>query len=67
MDARDLRQQLPSYGPDWDAAIEAGIDVSLIEHNLSLTPDERIAQLMAMTRTRTLLQQTDDSADSTNG
>jgi hypothetical protein len=28
----------------WDAAAALGIDMSLIEYNLSLTPDERIYQ-----------------------
>jgi hypothetical protein len=50
MDPRDLlRQAFPSYGPDWDAAIEAGVDVSLLEENLRLTPTERLEQLQRMT------------------
>lgn len=40
----------PSYGPGWDAAIAAGIDVALLEENLRLTPAERLAQLDQMTR-----------------
>lgn len=40
----------PSYGPGWDAAIAAGIDVALLEENLRLTPAERLAQLDEMTR-----------------
>ncbi|HLT31860.1 MAG TPA: hypothetical protein VK013_17615 [Myxococcaceae bacterium] len=31
-----------SFGPDWDAAIKAGIDVHLLLENLELTPTERI-------------------------
>lgn len=38
-----------SFGPDWDAAIEAGIDVHLLLENLELTPTERIEQLQRMT------------------
>ncbi len=34
----------------WQAAIDYGIDVSLLEENLKLTPDERLAQLVAMQR-----------------
>ncbi|MHB8877626.1 MAG: hypothetical protein ACYC8T_28375 [Myxococcaceae bacterium] len=49
MDQRDeLRQAFPSYGADWDAAIDYGIDVSLLEENLRLTPSERIEQLQRM-------------------
>ena len=46
---RELLSRLPSYGPDWDAAIEYGIDVSLLEENLALTPTQRIDQLQSMT------------------
>ncbi|MCX4247843.1 hypothetical protein [Paraliomyxa miuraensis] len=35
-------------GPAWQAAIDAGIDVTLTERNLALTPDERLMQLDAM-------------------
>lgn len=31
--------------PDWQAAIEMGIDVVLLESNLALTPAERVRQL----------------------
>jgi hypothetical protein len=40
-----FREHWPSYGPDWDRAIDMGIDVSLIEYNLSLTPEQRILRL----------------------
>ncbi len=46
-----LKQAFPSCGPDWDAAIEYGIDVSLLDENLRLTPTERIVQLQRMTET----------------
>ena len=48
-DPRDwLRQAFPSYGPDWDAAIEYGVDVSLLEENLKRTPSERLDALQDM-------------------
>ena len=34
----------------WQRAIDFGIDVSLLEENLRLTPEERLAQLVAMQR-----------------
>jgi hypothetical protein len=39
-----FREQWPSYGPDWDRAIELGIDVAQLEHNLRLTPEQRLMQ-----------------------
>lgn len=33
----ELKRAFPSYGPDWDAAIELGIDVSILLENLALT------------------------------
>lgn len=57
MDSRDLlRQAFPSYGPDWDAAIEAGVDVSLLEENLRLSPTERLEQFQRMTELYELLR-----------
>ncbi len=41
----ELRAAFPSYGPDWDKAVEMGIDVSLLLENLKLTPTERLKQL----------------------
>lgn len=35
----------PDAGPAWKAAMEAGIDMSLIEASLRLTPAERLAEL----------------------
>lgn len=37
-----FREHWPSYGPDWDRAIELGIDVAQLERNLSLTPEQRL-------------------------
>lgn len=39
-----FRSEWPSYGPDWDAAIEMGVDVAELERNLALTPEQRIVQ-----------------------
>lgn len=46
----DAGRTLPSYGPAWDAAIEFGIDVTLLEHNLALSPSQRLQQLDEMLR-----------------
>lgn len=36
---------LPSdAGPDWRAAHEAGLDMSLLEQMLELTPEQRLAE-----------------------
>ena len=67
MDMRELlRQAFPSYGPDWDAAIEAGVDVSLLEENLQLTPTERIEQLQRMTELYEALRPKDAPSDATD-
>jgi len=34
----------PDAGPAWRVAMAAGIDMSLIEHALSLTPEQRLAE-----------------------
>ena len=48
----ELRAAFPSSGPGWDAAVDLGIDVSLLLENLKLTrwarPTERLAQLEAL-------------------
>lgn len=44
----ELKAAFPSYGPGWDAAVELGIDVSLVLENLSLSPSERLARLEAL-------------------
>lgn len=67
LDTREaLRRAFPSYGPDWDAAIDYGIDVSLLEANLELTVEERILQLDQMTQLYELLRprETPNAADS---
>lgn len=52
-----------SYGPDWDAAIAFGIDVSLLERNLALSVEQRIMQLDTMTKLHDLLRPRDDARD----
>ncbi len=52
----DAGRALPSYGPCWDAAIDYGIDVTLIEHNLELTTTERLLQLDDMLATHFALR-----------
>jgi len=44
----ELKAAFPSYGPDWDAAVDLGVDVSILLENLSLTPTERLARLEAL-------------------
>ncbi len=34
----------PDAGPAWRAAVEAGFDMSLIEHALTLVPEQRLAE-----------------------
>jgi hypothetical protein len=34
----------PDAGPAWRAAWEAGVDMSLIEHALTLTPEQRLVE-----------------------
>jgi hypothetical protein len=34
----------PDAGPAWRAAFESGIDMSLIEEALKLTPEQRLAE-----------------------
>lgn len=41
-------EQRMNGGPAWRAAVDAGIDVTLTERNLELTPHERLVQLDAM-------------------
>ena len=38
-------------GPEWRAAYEAGMDMSLIEHALELTPAQRLAEHQQVTVT----------------
>lgn len=48
VDPADARERYharwPDAGPDWKAAIDAGHDMDLLEHCLSLTPTERLEQ-----------------------
>lgn len=44
----ELKAAFPSLGPDWDAAIDAGIDVSLILENLDLSPTARVQLLESL-------------------
>ena len=44
----ELRLAFPSHGPDWDQAVDAGVDVSLLEENLAATPLERLQRLQAL-------------------
>lgn len=37
-------RSFPSHGPEWDAAIELGVDVAMILHNLELSPHQRLEQ-----------------------
>jgi hypothetical protein len=50
LDKREWFRRQPSYGPDWDAAIEFGVDVALLEDNLSLTVQQRFEQHLAQLR-----------------
>jgi len=44
-------------GPCWQAARAWGCDMSLLEHNLKLTPDQRIRNHQRALRTVVLLRQ----------
>ena len=41
----DAGRSRPSHGRAWDDAVAAGIDVTLLEHNLTLSPRERLRRL----------------------
>lgn len=56
MDANTLKACLHSYGPDWDAAVELGIDVSLLEETLQMTVEERLVALEELNRVAEELQ-----------
>ncbi len=56
LDLRPLwKVAYPSYGPEWDAALQMGIDVGQLEYNLSLTITERLLQHEEMGRTFELI------------
>jgi hypothetical protein len=40
----DAARSMTSYGPEWDAAIELGVDVAMILHTLGLSPQQRLEQ-----------------------
>ena len=50
LDSETLAQINGSYicpadaGPAWRAAVEAGIDMSLVEHSLGLAPEQRLQE-----------------------
>lgn len=44
------------WGPEWVNAIEYGVDVSLLEHNLKLTVEERLLQLQEMSNLYSMLR-----------
>jgi hypothetical protein len=48
LDKRTWMHAQPSYGPAWDAAIDFGIDISLLEESLALTFEERLLALERM-------------------
>jgi hypothetical protein len=50
-----VRRQ-PDDSPALRAAIEFGIDISLLESNLALTPAQRIQELVAMNRLHMQIQ-----------
>jgi hypothetical protein len=50
-----LHERYASDGPAWHAAIDYGIDVSLLERNLELTVEQRLEQLFNVSRLRALL------------
>jgi hypothetical protein len=53
----DAARSLRSSGPSWDAAIELGIDVTLLLANLRLSPRERLEQAQAHQRFADAVQQ----------
>ncbi len=46
----DAARSLASHGPEWDAAVEMGIDVMMICQNLELPPHERFRRALAHQR-----------------
>lgn len=37
-----------SYGPDWDAAVAYGLDMTLIEVSIAMTPGQRAERLQSL-------------------
>jgi hypothetical protein len=52
----ELQAALPSFGRDWDAAIDAGIDVSLLLENLDPSSTERLMALEGLVTEATALR-----------
>lgn len=50
LDRRAWMRAQPGAGPDWAAAIDFGIDVTLIENSLSRTMAERFLESVKMTK-----------------
>jgi hypothetical protein len=48
IDKRKWLRTRPSPGAGWDAAVEFGVDVTLLERNLELTLEQRFQQLEEM-------------------
>ena len=46
----ELKAAFPSYGPDWDKAVNEGVDVSMLLENLRLSPWERVRKMEAWCR-----------------
>jgi hypothetical protein len=67
MDRKEmLLAMYPDAGPGWREAIEAGVDVSLLEYNLSLTVEQRLLQLDEMLRIYHESRLAEGSADATD-
>jgi hypothetical protein len=66
LDRREVLRRLPSYGPDWDAAIEYGIDLAQTELNLALMPEQRILQLEALLALQAELRPDGPALDGSN-
>jgi hypothetical protein len=56
MDAKTIRELLPSRGPAWEAAIDMGIDVTLLDANLQMTVEERLLALVELNEVADELQ-----------
>ena len=50
------RRHIPSSGAAWDAAVDYGVDVTLLLENLTLTPAQRLAQLQGVVRLHAVLR-----------
>jgi hypothetical protein len=57
------RQNLPSYGPNWDRAIAFGIDVTQTLENLARTPAERLHRLQQVASFHEVLRRSSGHGD----